>query len=183
MVQQRLTSLYRTLKSRTSVETKDSKGKAIRRWYYIDMNEAVRPGADREDAVLSVPEDRLVKAFGGEIRLDVSGPEREYEHALFPINRIFGSDDWRIAYEEYWDYDRQKIRLFNEFNTEVIKRFEQYQVPVIELKKETPKEAVCLVFERVNTGGVALTVFELLTASFAASNFQLRDDGTAASAD
>ena len=47
---------------------------------------------------------------------------------------------------------------------------------MIELKKETPKEAVCLVFERVNTNGVALTVFELLTASFAADDFQLRDD-------
>jgi hypothetical protein len=58
----------------------------------------------------------------------------------------------------------------------VVKRFEQYQIPVIELKKETPKEAVCLVFERVNTGGVALTVFELLTASFAADDYQLRDD-------
>lgn len=53
----------------------------------------------------------------------------------------------------------------------MIKRFEQYQVPVIELKRETPKEAVCLVFERVNTGGVALTVFDLLTASFAAENY------------
>ena len=50
---------------------------------------------------------------------------------------------------------------------------------MIELKKETPKEAVCLVFERVNTGGIALTVFELLTAAFAADNFQLRDDWNA----
>src|SRR5690606_3052111 len=41
------------------------------------------------------------------------------------------------------------------------------------------KEAVCLVFERVNTGGVALNVFELLTASFAADDFQLRDDWNA----
>ena len=35
---------------------------------------------------------------------------------------------------------------------------------------------MCLIFERVNTGGVPLTVFDLLTASFAADNFQLRDD-------
>ncbi len=52
-------------------------------------------------------------------------------------------------------------------------------MPVIDPKKETPKEAVCLVFERVNTGGVALNVFELLTASFAADDFQLRDDWNA----
>jgi len=58
----------------------------------------------------------------------------------------------------------------------VIKRFEQYQVPAIVLVKETPKEAVCQVFEKVNTGGVSLTVFELLTATYAVSNFRLRDD-------
>jgi hypothetical protein len=86
------------------------------------------------------------------------------------------SAEWRQAYNKHWEYDPEKTRLYDEFEREVIKRFEQYQVPVIELKKETPKEAVCLVFERVNTGGVVLTVFELLTASFAADDFQLRDD-------
>ncbi|MEX2583831.1 MAG: DUF262 domain-containing protein [Gemmatimonadota bacterium] len=177
--QQRLTSLYQALMGREPVETKDAKGKAIRRWYYIDMKQAVRPEADREDAVLSVPEDRLVKAFGGEITLDVTTPERECALDLFPVNRIFGSADWRQAYSEHWNFDRDKMRLFNDFEREVIKRFEQYQLPVIELKKETPKEAVCLVFERVNTGGVALTVFELLTAAFAADDFQLRDDWNA----
>jgi hypothetical protein len=177
--QQRLTSLYQALMSREPVETKDAKGKAIRRWYYIDMKQAVLPEADREDAVLSVPEDRLVKAFGGEVKLDVTIPEREFALDLFPVHRIFGSADWRQAYSEHWNFDRDKMRLFNDFERDVIKRFEQYQVPVIELKKETPKEAVCLVFERVNTGGVALTVFELLTAAFAADDFQLRDDWNA----
>ena len=58
----------------------------------------------------------------------------------------------------------------------IVKRFEQYQVPVIELGRDTPKEAVCQVFEKVNTGGVTLTVFELLTATFAADDFELRPD-------
>ena len=51
-----------------------------------------------------------------------------------------------------------------------------YKVPVITLDKKTPKEAVCQVFENVNTGGVSLTVFELVTAIFAADNFELRKD-------
>lgn len=181
--QQRLTSLYQALMSTVAAETKDAKGKPIRRWYYIDMRKAVSNGDDREDAVLSVPEDKLVKTFGGGhggvIALDVTTPAKEYAADLFPVNRIFNSADWRQAYSEHWNFDRDKMRLFNEFERDVIKRFEQYQVPVIELKKETPKEAVCLVFERVNTGGVALNVFELLTASFAADDFQLRDDWNA----
>jgi len=35
--QQRLTSLYQSLMGSTAVETKDFRGKHIRRWYYIDM--------------------------------------------------------------------------------------------------------------------------------------------------
>ena len=70
----------------------------------------------------------------------------------------------------------KKTKLFDQFEKNVIKRFEQYQVPVIKLLKETPKIAVCQVFEKVNTGGVSLTVFELVTAGFAAEGFNLRED-------
>ena len=177
--QQRLTSLYQALMGTSAVETKDAKGKPIRRWYYLDMKQAIEPEADQEDAVLSVPEGRQVRAFGGKINLDMTTPAHEYAAGFFPVNRIFDSAEWRQAYSEHWNFDADRMRSFNEFEHDVIKRFEQYQVPVIELKKETPKEAVCLVFERVNTGGVALTVFELLTASFAADDFQLRDDWNA----
>lgn len=51
-----------------------------------------------------------------------------------------------------------------------------YKIPVISLDKDTPKEAVCQVFENVNQGGVSLTVFELVTAVFAMDDFELRKD-------
>jgi hypothetical protein len=44
------------------------------------------------------------------------------------------------------------------------------------LRRTASKEAVCRVFEKVNTGGVALTAFELLTATYAADDFLLRED-------
>src|SRR6266511_1743916 len=62
------------------------------------------------------------------------------------------------------------------FRKDVLSAFRSYQVPVIELKKETTKEAVCLVFEKVNTGGVQLSVFELVTAAYAADGLNLRRD-------
>ena len=49
----------------------------------------------------------------------------------------------------------------------IAEEYRSYKVPVIRLTKETPKEAVCTVFEKVNTKGVQLTVFELLTATYA----------------
>jgi hypothetical protein len=177
--QQRLTSLYQALMLDCPVRTEDTKGKAIARWYYFDMKQMVNGNTDREDAILSIPDDRLVKTFGRRIELDLTTAEKEFQQNLFPVNQVFNSAGWRRAYQKYWEYDAEKIQLFDDFEVEIIKRFEQYQIPVIELKKETPKEAVCLVFEKVNTGGVSLTVFELLTATFAADNFQLREDWAA----
>lgn len=65
---------------------------------------------------------------------------------------------------------------FTTFLSKVIVPIGQYTIPVITLDKDTPKEAVCQVFENVNTGGVSLTVFELVTAVFAMDDFELRKD-------
>ena len=175
--QQRLTSLFQSLALGRPVLTRDQRGREIERWYYVDMEMALDgPDADREEAIVSLPADRQIKRFGRDVIEDYSTPEREYEAMLFPLSKVFDPDSWMEGFQEFWDYDRAKTRRWNEFNRAVVKRFEQYQVPVIELGRDTPKEAVCQVFEKVNTGGVSLTVFELLTATFAADNFQLRPD-------
>ena len=140
------------------------------------MQSALDPATDREEAVVSLPTDRRVKRFGRDTVEDYSSPELEYEKMLFPLSKVFNSVDWRVGFERFWEYARDKIELWNEFEKKIVKRFEQYQIPVIVLEKDTPKEAVCQVFEKVNTGGVTLTVFELLTATFAADDFELRKD-------
>jgi uncharacterized protein with ParB-like and HNH nuclease domain len=95
--QQRLTSLYQALMSRSAVVTKDAKNKPIRRWYYFDMKQAVAEDNDREETLLSIPEDKRVKTFGAEITLDVTTSEQEYAADLFPVNYIFASAEWRQA--------------------------------------------------------------------------------------
>ena len=174
--QQRLTSLFQSLRLDRPVLTRDQRGRQIKRWYYIDMQLALDPNGDREEAVISLPEDRQIKRFGRDVVRDYSTSEREYEAMLFPLFKVFDSRKWRVGFERFWGYDEAKIELWNEFDEQIVTHFEKYQVPVIELGKDTPKEAVCQVFEKVNTGGVTLTVFELLTATFAADNFQLRPD-------
>ena len=174
--QQRLTSLFQSLFLDQPVETRDQRGKSIERWYYVDIRSALDPSADREEAMVSLPPGRQIKRFGRDTVEDYSTPGREYEAMLLPLSRVFDSMDWRRGFQRYWKYAEDKIRLWDEFEQNIVKRFEQYQVPVIELGKDTPKEAVCQVFEKVNTGGVTLTVFELLTATFAADNFELRKD-------
>ena len=68
------------------------------------------------------------------------------------------------------------MEIYNRFKSDVIDTITGYKLPVITLDKSTPREAVCKVFENVNTGGVPLTVFELVTASYATQEFNLRDD-------
>ena len=47
---------------------------------------------------------------------------------------------------------------------------------MITLGATTSKEAVCVVFEKVNTGGKPLDAFELVTAMYAANGHELRRD-------
>lgn len=179
--QQRLTSLYQSLFAGQPVATFDARGNKIRRWYYIDIEKAINPAFDREDTIIALPEDRITRNFRGEVIDDFSTPDAEYLAGLFPLAQAFDSFEWRSGYNQFWNYAREKSKLWDRFEKEIIQRFEQYQVPVISLLKSNPKEAVCQVFEKVNTGGVSLTVFELLTATFAADDYNLREDWEARS--
>lgn len=177
--QQRLTSLYQSLRMNEPVRTR-IRGKDVRRWYYVDIEKALDPALDREDAIVALPEDRIRRDFRNEVTADYSTRDREVEDGLFPLSLAFdiaGVTKWGTEYMMYGSLDFDtKANRWNEFLSAGVLPFQQYQLPVIELRKKTPKEAVCLVFEKVNTGGVSLTVFELLTASFAADDFNLRDD-------
>ncbi|MEI8272995.1 MAG: DUF262 domain-containing protein [Paludibacter sp.] len=175
--QQRITSLYQTIISNKAVTTRNAKGYEIKRWYYIDMLKAMDPGTDLEEAIFSINENKiLTENIGRDIKLDLSKQEYEFQNLMYPVCMVDEYGDWRTDFSEYWDYDREKIIFWNEFEKKIIKGFNSYALPVITMFKENPKEAVCQVFEKVNTGGVSLTVFELLTASFASDSFDLKED-------
>ena len=178
--QQRLTSLYNALYSKNPVHTKTDKGKEIDRYYYLDIEKAIDPNADDEDVIISIPSTRQVTSnFGRKVEKDLSTRKHEFEQKMFPLNIILDSGEeqgWQNEYYAYYNYDPAIIRQFTELFSKIIMPTQKYAMPVILLDKETPKEAVCQVFENVNTGGVSLTVFELVTAIFAMDDFQLRED-------
>lgn len=178
--QQRLTSIYSSLYSRNAVHTRTDKGKKIFRYYYIDIKKACDPNCDRVDAIFSVPETRIITSnFGRNIELDLSDRTKEFENKMFPLNLILDfpeEQNWQNEYYAFYNYNQEIIKEFTEFNKKIIMQTLQYKIPVISLGKDTPKEAVCQVFENVNTGGVSLTVFELVTAIFAMDDFELRKD-------
>lgn len=183
--QQRLTSLFLTLKSGKPVSTRTERGESILRIYFLDIAKCLDKNLDRMDAVISLPSDRRVTSdFGRTVELDVTTQEREFDLGMIPLATLFDQElyaAWRRAYQKKFRQDEARLDQFDAFEAEVYHRFLQYRIPTIEMKKQTPKEAVCQVFEKVNTGGVTLTVFELLTATFAADDFNLREDWDARS--
>lgn len=178
--QQRMTSIYNSLYSEEAVKTTTDKGKPIERFYYIDIEKALDSSIDRVEAIISVPADRKVTGiFGRTIELDLSTPDKEYEKMMFPLNRILDSAKtftWSQGCLTHHQMDPAIMQKWMDFQSKVIMQTIQYKMPVIVLDKDTPKEAVCQVFENVNTGGVSLTVFELITAVFAMDDFELRKD-------
>ena len=166
--QQRLTTLYQVLKSKQPTETRidTNRDKIIRRYYYLDICKCLDPSADRLDAILSIPENKkLTTNIGRDIILDLSTPEKEYENMIFPLNIVFSqveTNNWMMGLFQYYKFDQTVCGQYNQFMTTVLQSITSYKIPVIQLTKDTSREAVCQIFENVNTGGVPLTVLNLL---------------------
>lgn len=179
--QQRTTSLFQSLYSGQPVATKDAREKKINRWYYLDMKQALAPDGDLQDAVVAVPEDKKVRDnFGRDVVADYSTTELECAAEMFPVGILFDQaavNQWMVTFLKFEeDNMAERLDRWTTFQDKVLKEITDYKVPVIRLTKGTSKEAVCTVFEKVNTGGVPLNVFELLTATFASDDFRLKDD-------
>jgi hypothetical protein len=177
--QQRMTSMYQVTLRNQVVQTVTPNNKKVKRWFYIDIRKALDPSVQREEAIIGVPEDRVVrKDFGRDIALDLSSPTNEYQTLHYPIAHVFDWDHWQDGFDNHWRGDaHQAVReTFRAFKRNVLENFKSYRVPVISLDRSTSKEAVCVVFEKVNTGGKALDAFELVTAMYAAEGHELRKD-------
>ena len=172
--QQRLTTLAQVLSLKSAVKTQNDKGKAIERFYYFHIPTALEGPDHIEDALIGISSDRKQKTnFGHDIVLDLSTRQLECEQMYIPCSEILKSDNWE---RDLYKYAPEQFSQYMDFREKVSSAFRSYQLPIIKLKKETSKEAVCLVFEKVNTGGVPLSVFELVTAGYAADGYNLRDD-------
>ena len=174
-----MTSLYQVTLRGKVVETVTPKKKKVRRWFYIDIRKALDKTIDREEAISGVPEDKVERTdFGRQITRDLTTPEKEYAALMYPVSRVFDWDSWQDGFDKFWagDQNQQVREDFRTFKREILENFKYYRVPVIALDRSTSKEAVCVVFEKVNTGGKALDAFELVTAMYAASGHELRKD-------
>lgn len=180
--QQRITSLYGALASRLPMIVRKPKNdrKTLKRFYYLDITKALDAGDALEEAVVGVPEKRI--RHDEAVQLNLSSRKQEIEAGCFPLNFIFDQAEamkWLWDYQAHWQTaGAARSDQVNAFMQRIVQPLQSYQMPVIRLDRDTSREAVCLVFEKVNVGGKKLDAFELVTAIFAGQEapLNLRDD-------
>src|SRR3984893_14847746 len=69
----------------------------------------------------------------------------------------------------------QMLDALTKINEQWIKPIDDYHFPVVTLSDKTEPDALCTIFETLNSTGVKLSVFELLTARFWPQNINLRE--------
>lgn len=176
--QQRLTSTFLSMRCKNPVPTRNDQNKPLERYYYLDIEKALNTTTDRIDAIISVDKNKQIREnIGRDIKLDLSTQELEFQHKMIPFNIMTNYNElneWRNKYQEYYQFNPDIIREYQKLDTQVLNNIAIYRIPIIQVLKSAPKEAVCQVFENVNQGGVPLNVFELLTATFAADDYDLK---------
>ncbi|WP_179295056.1 DUF262 domain-containing protein [Mesorhizobium sp. WSM3868] len=176
--QQRLTSLVQSLTGDAPVLTKTVKGELVERRFFADLKLATEDGSDPADWIVMTRGDgRETSDFGRKVERDYSTEANQYEAHVFPLNRVFREHDWLYGYKNYWHERAKSVHETDQaLFRNIIRPIHRYEMPVIRLAKSNSREAICTIFEKVNTGGKKLDAFELLTAIYAGEEFNLRSD-------
>lgn len=161
--QQRLTSLIYAL----TAPDLPLKGSKLRRWFFVDLKQWSED-PDSDDIVLV----RSKRDLDG---LDQT--ETQYERRVLPCTSLLRFSDfskWKDGLEDWLrDNDADALKEYREKSRDswqlLINNFQSFQVPLVELPRVEESDSaalgrVCTIFEKLNSTGVALSVYDLLTA-------------------
>lgn len=188
--QQRLTSLYQALFIREGVEFRKKKYH-----FYLDIphlmsdpDGSIEVGDPFfEDALFFVLQEKEEQKFryeGLKKRYNLTKHEDEMTHGALPLWSIFDPDgylsDWKTNFLINQSHEdmKQYVQLQKTWDNLVqpwIDRIRNYPFPVVELRPDMPLSAICHIFEKVNSQGLPLDVFDLCTAILWSQGFFLND--------
>ncbi|MDW9481350.1 DUF262 domain-containing protein [Sinorhizobium meliloti] len=183
--QQRLTTSFQVLMSEQPIRIESSKNGTKARFchLYFNMEDAVRSDKAMIDSLTVVRTDpRGIQIDRGAPNL--ADPLYQYEHGYFPLNRIFQFDEWYAEADRFWSSqenfsnpDRQRVMTaIRDFQTVIYQTFMNYHVNIQVMDRETVPEAISKQYEKMNTKGQDLGVFDLMIARFAPHGFDLGKD-------
>lgn len=161
--QQRLTALYYVM----AAPNINLKGTKYPYRFYLELNKLLKNEVD--EAVWSERSDNCT---------EYENEQYQFDNGIIPFTRILNWNNWMTEYEKRLakiDKSCDKDELINFIDSTKpkwetwIKRITEAEIPIIEIPKvanddEQGISEVCAIFEKMNSTGVKLTVFDLLTA-------------------
>ena len=172
--QQRLSSLIYALTA-PDLSLKDS---SQRRWYFLNL-----------DLLLSEPDnDEIVFDRSRRELRGLDSREAQFAERVLPCTALLNQQafySWRDGYDD-WARDNDRD-AHDEYRarwrdgwTAAVTAFQTFEVPLVELPRvdESDHDAigrVCAIFEKLNSTGVDLSVYDLLTARLYRSGIRLHE--------
>lgn len=172
--QQRLTALLYALTA-PDLPLKDTNQ---RRWFFVDLN-----------LLLTDPENNEIVFERSKKDLDgLERPEVQYQQRVLPCTCLLTSSAflaWRDGLDDWLrdndpDSHKQFRAKWRDPWTKAVTDFQTFEIPLVELPRveDSDGEAigrVCAIFEKLNSTGVELSVYDLLTARLYRSGIRLHD--------
>jgi hypothetical protein len=172
--QQRITSLIYALTA-PNLSLKDS---SQRRFFFVNLDKLLAE-PDSDDIIF----DRAKRELRG---LDEA--EEQYAQRMLPCTALFTQQAfyrWRDGFEDWLRSTEPDLlsRYRDEWRdgwTSAVTSFQTFQAPLVELPSVNDSDSdsigrVCAIFEKLNSTGVELSVYDLLTARLYRSGIRLHD--------
>jgi hypothetical protein len=172
--QQRLSSLIYALTA-PDLSLKDS---SQRRWFFVDLD-LLLSEPDSDDIIF----DRARRELRG-----LDSPDAQFEQRILPCTMLLTQQSfyaWRDGFEDWLgqnapDKLAQYRSEWRDGWTSAATAFQTFEAPLVELPRvdESDNESigrVCAIFEKLNSTGVELSVYDLLTARLYRSGIRLHD--------
>jgi hypothetical protein len=170
--QQRLTSLIYAL----TAPDLPLKGTKLRRWFFIDLD-LLTQDPDHDDIVI----ERSKRDID-----DLHTPAAQFQRHLIPCTVLLRPADfykWRDGFEDWVraNQPEREAAFRSEWRQawqKIVDRVQNFEVPLVELPRVAEDDAdamgrVCAIFEKLNSTGVDLSVYDLLTARLYRSKIAL----------
>jgi len=143
--------------------------------FFLNINALLDPLRDSSEIIES---ENTKKAENKNLH----NPQTQYEKKIFPLtlfqNRNYS--DWLFGFYDYLKtnegYDDEDAKRYHKKLQEIFGNvWTSYEIPVVKLPESLLLDNVATVFERINSKGTPLGVFDLLNARFIIHDIVLRN--------
>ena len=175
--QQRLTSLYLALRGGDTaaeadtaagahtgipghVPTRDFRGKAVTRRYFVDVAKAVEEDILPDESVFATDESgRVTSHFGPVLDEPLDTPEAARRAGCIPVAALLSEAGAAHLFAMAGEEDSAVLAAFN---NRVLRTVAAYATPMIRLGRETMNAGVGTIFAQANSLGLQMDVVDLL---------------------